>query len=208
MNACIASTSLALLLAAGFSAAPLPAPRTAPDVQAHASGKYKVDSEHSTVLLKVKHLNTSWTYLRFDKVSGEFSIDPAKPEAASFKVQIAAASIDSNNANRDDELKGQHFLDVVKYPDITFTSKSVQKGGEGKYKAEGELLLHGVTKPLTVELEETGASETQFGPRAGFHGTFSIQRKDFGITFMPDAVGDEIQATVSIEGIRADAKSK
>ena len=204
MNACFASTSLALLLAAGFSAAPLPAPAA----QAHASGKYKVDSEHSTVLLKVKHLNTSWTFLRFDKVSGDFSIDPAHPEAASFKVQIAAASIDSNNANRDDDLKSQHFLEVVKYPDITFTSKSVQKGGDGKYKAEGELSLHGVTKPLTVELEETGASETQFGPRAGFYGTFSIQRKDFGITYMPEAVGEEIQATVSIEGIRADAKSK
>jgi len=156
----------------------------------------------------VKHLNTSWTLLRFDKVSGDFSIDPAHPEAASLKVQIAAASIDSNNANRDDELKGQHFLDDTKYPDVTFTIKSVQKSGDGKYKAEGELALHGVTKPVTVELEETGASETQFGPRAGFYGTFSIQRKDFGITYMPEAVGDEIQATVSIEGLRADAKPK
>ncbi len=200
MNACLASTSLALLLAAGLTATPLPSS------QAHASGKYKVDGEHSTVLLKVKHLNTSWTYLRFDKVSGDFSIDPAHPEAASFKVQIAADSIDSNNPSRDSELKGQHFLDATKFPEITFTSKSVQKGGDGKYKAEGEIALHGVTKPVTVELEETGASETQFGPRAGFAGTFSIQRKDFGITYMADAVGDEIQATVSIEGIRSDAK--
>ena len=205
MNACFASTSLALLLAAGLSAAPLPCPTQS---QAHASGKYKVDGEHSTVLLKVKHLNTSWTYLRFDKISGDFSIDPAHPEAASFKVQIAADSIDSNNPSRDSDLKSQHFLDATKYPEITFTSKSVQKSGEGKYKAAGELALHGFTKPVTVELEETGASETQFGSRAGFHGTFSIQRKDFGITYMADAVGDEIQATVSIEGIRADAKSK
>lgn len=205
MNACFASTSLALLLAAGLSATPLP---SEPATQTHAAGKYKVDGEHSTVLLKVKHLNTSWTYVRFDKISGEFSIDPAHPEAASFKVQIAADSVDSNNANRDSDLKSPHFLDVAKFPEVTFTSKSVQKSGDGKYKAEGELALHGVTKALTVELEETGASETQFGPRAGFYGTFSIQRKDFGITTMPDAVGDEIQATVSIEGLRADAKAK
>jgi polyisoprenoid-binding protein YceI len=204
MNACIASTSLALFLAAGFAATPL----TSPATQAHASGKYKVDTEHSTVLLRVKHLNTSWTFLRFDTISGEFSIDPAHPEAATFKVQLAAASIDSNNANRDSDVKSPHFLDATKYPDVTFTSKSVQKSGDGKYKAEGDLSLHGVTKTITVELEETGASETQFGTRAGFYGSFSVQRKDFGINYMSDAVGDEIQATVSIEGVRADAKSK
>ena len=204
MHVRIASTALAFLLATGFAANSPTSQGKAPP----AGGSYKVDSEHTTVLLRVKHVNTSWTFCRFNRVSGEFTVDAAKPENSNFKVQIAAASIDSGQSARDGHLKSPDFLDAAQFPDITYTSQSVQKAGEGKYKAEGELSLHGVKKPLTVELEEVGTSDTQFGVRAGYFGTFTVQRSDFGMDFMPEAVGDEIHVTVSIEGIRADAKAK
>jgi polyisoprenoid-binding protein YceI len=94
MHACIVSTSLALLLAAGFTTDPAPAGQAK---SAPASGKYKVDPEHSTVLLKVKHLNTSWTFCHFDQVGGDFTVDPAKPESDSLKVVVAASTIASSN---------------------------------------------------------------------------------------------------------------
>ena len=198
--------SLALVLAANLSAGPAPAP-----VQAKpgpASGSYTVDPEHTSVLLRVKHLNTSWTYCRFDKVSGAFTVDPAHLESSSFKVQIDASSIDTGQTARDAHLKSPDFLDAGQFKEISFTSKSIQKAGEGKYKAEGELSLHGVKKSLSVELEEVGTSDTKFGVRAGFHGSFMIQRSDYGIKFMPDAVGEEIHVTVSVEGTRVEAKAK
>lgn len=201
MHASIVSTSLALLLFAGFTTGPAPAGQAK---AAPASGKYMVDPEHSTVLLKVKHLNTSWTFCHFDQVSGEFTVDPAKPESDSLKVVIAASSIASGTTVRDGHLKSADFLDVAQFPEITFTSKKVSKSGEGKYKVEGELSLHGVKKTLTVDLEEVGTSDSKFGVRAGYFGTFSVQRKDFGVTFMPDMVGDEIFVTVSVEGKKPD----
>ena len=205
MHAPIASTSLALLLVASLATNPAPAGQAK---SAPASGKYKVDPEHSTVLLKVKHLNTSWTFCHFDQVSGEFTVDPAKPESGSLKVVVAASSIATGQAARDGHLKSADFLDVAQFPEITFTSKKISKSGEGKYKVEGELALHGVKKSLSVDLEEVGTSDSKFGVRAGYFGTFSVQRKDFGITFMPDAVGDEIAVTVSVEGIKGDGNAK
>ena len=204
MNVRIASTALVFLLVTGFAANQKePQSKAAP-----ASGSYKVDPEHTTVLLRVKHVNTSWTICRFNRVSGEFTVDPAKPESSSFKVQVAASSIDTGQSARDGHLKSPDFLDAAQFPDITYTSKSVQKAGEGKYKAEGELSLHGVKKPLAVELEEVGTSDTQFGVRAGYFGMFTIQRSDFGMDFMPEAVGNEIHVVVSVEGIRSDSKAK
>ena len=200
MHASFVSTSLALLLVAGSAPSPVPAVQAT----AAAAGKYKVDPEHSTVLLKVKHLNTSWTFCHFDQVNGEFTVDPAKPESDAFKVVVAASSLASGQSARDNHLKSADFLDVAQFPDITFTSKKVSKSGEGKYKADGELSLHGVKKALSVDLEEVGASDSKFGVRAGYFGSFTVSRKDFGVTFMPDAVGDEIFVTVSVEGIKGD----
>ena len=201
MHASIVSTSFAFLLVAGFTSSAVP---SGPQKAAAPSGKYMVDPEHSTVELRVKHLNTSWTFCHFHEVTGDFTVDPAKPESDSFKVVVAASSIATGQSARDNHLKSPDFLDVAQFPEITFTSKKVSKSGEGKYKAEGELSLHGVKKPLTVDLEEVGSSDTKFGVRAGYFGTFSVMRKDYGITFMPEAVGDELIVTVSIEGKKPD----
>ena len=174
-----------------------------------AAGGYSIDGVHSTVIFKIKHMNTSWAFGRFDRISGTFDLLPDNMERSSLVVSIETASVDTNEPKRDGHLKSDAFLDVEQFPDATFVSKSIKPAGEGKYSVEGSLSLHGVKKLLTVTLEETGTSDTpRTGVRAGFFGTFTIKRSDFGIKFMPEALGDEIQLTVSIEGSQTDAPKK
>jgi polyisoprenoid-binding protein YceI len=194
---------LSVLALLGSAVAPRQA-KAAPN----PSGTYKIDGVHSTVLFKVKHMSASWSFGRFDKISGSFSVNTASPEKSSVSVEIATESIDTGNSQRDGDLKGPTFLDAVQFPSISFASKSVKKAGEGKYTIEGELNLHGVKKPLTVDFEQVGFSDTKMGVRAGFFGTFGVKRSDFGMKVAPEAVGDEVQMTVSIEGVQTDSAAK
>jgi polyisoprenoid-binding protein YceI len=175
---------------------------------AAAAGSYQVDPVHSTVIYRIKHLNTSWSYGRFDKISGTVAIDTAKPEKSSVSVEIDVGSLDTGNKKRDSDVKGPDFFDAVQFPTATFASKTVKKTAEGKYSVSGEFNLHGVKKPLTVDFEEIGHSDTKMGVRAGYYGVFVIKRSDFGMKVMPDAVGDDVQVTVSIEGTQTESAGK
>ena len=185
-------------------------PAASPAPQANvrrASGGYGIDPVHSTVLFKVKHANTSYAFGRFDNVSGTFTLLPDNMERSMINITVDAASIDTNEKKRDAHLKSNAFFDVEQFPDATFVSRSIKKSGDTKYTAEGNLEIHGVRKPLTIELEETGAIDHEkMGVLAGFFGQFTVKRSDFGMQFMPDMLGDEVQVTVSIEGRQTDAK--
>lgn len=172
-----------------------------------AAGGYGVDPVHSTVLFKVKHAQTSWAFGRFDNITGTFTLLPENMERSMLNITIDTTSIDTNDKKRDAHLKSNAFFDVEQFPDATFISRSIKKSGDTKYSAEGNLEIHGVKKPLTIELEETGAiDDEKLGVLAGFFGQFTIKRSDFGMTFMPAMLGDEVQVTVSIEGKQTDAK--
>jgi polyisoprenoid-binding protein YceI len=172
-----------------------------------AAGGYAIDSVHTTVLFKVKHLNTSWAFGRFNNVTGSFTLLPDNMERSSINVTIDTTSIDTNEPKRDAHLKSDAFFDVEQFPDATFVSHAIKKSGDTKYSAEGSLTLHGVKKPLTIELEEVGTIDSpKMGVLAGFFGQFTIKRSDFGMAFMTEMLGDEVQVTVSIEGRQTDAK--
>jgi polyisoprenoid-binding protein YceI len=170
---------------------------------ARAAGAYEVDGVHSSVLFRAKHFGVSYFYGAFSKVSGSFTADAAKPENSKVSVEIDTDSVDSRNSGRDGHLKSPSFLDVKQFPSATFVSKSVKKKGERTFTVAGDFTLHGVTKPVTLEMEEVGAAKTPKGARAGFHGILTIQRSDYGITFMADALSDEVQITISLEGVQA-----
>jgi polyisoprenoid-binding protein YceI len=174
------------------------------------SGSYRIDGGHSTVMFKIKHMNTSWTLGRFDNVTGNFTLNTASPEKSTVSVEVAADSVDTGVKGRDDHLKSDSFFDAVQFPSVSFASKSVKKAGEGKYTVEGDLSLHGVKKPLTVEFEQVGFSDSpKMGFRLGFFGTFTVKRSDFGMKYGLDGmVGDDVQMTISIEGIQTDAGAK
>ncbi|MEN9433031.1 MAG: hypothetical protein RLZZ422_620 [Pseudomonadota bacterium] len=166
---------------------------------------YKIDTEgmHSSVQFKIKHLGYSWLYGRFNDFAGTFSYDAAKPESSSVKVTIKTASVDSNHAERDKHLRSADFLNVDKFPEATFESTAFKKGTDGKSALEGNLTLNGVTKPVTLAVEEIGAGDDPWGGyRRGFEGKTTFALADFGITTDLGPASKEVEMTLAVEGVR------
>ena len=175
----------------------------APAAAAAKTGAYKVDSGHSSMAFNIKHMNVAYFYGRFDKISGSFDLNKAKPEASSLDVTIDADSISTANDKRDGHLKSQDFFSTKEFSTLTFKSKSVKSAGENKYEVTGDLTLRGQTKPLTVTVEDTGRGPGRTGEVAGLRTTFTIKRSDFGMNFMVGkGLADEVEITVSLEGGR------
>lgn len=171
---------------------------------AAATGTYAIDGGHSFVTFATQHLGVAYAYGRFNQVGGSFKLDEKDPKQSAIRVVIQAASIDTNSAGRDKHLRGSDFFNVEQFPEVVFESKQVSKVEDGIYKVEGELSVHGVTKPLTVEAELIGAGDrgSRFGFRAGFRTGFTFKRTDFDMGFMVDngGLGDEVEVVVSLEG--------
>lgn len=202
----LASLVAAPLLLAGLGAGSLalvPAASTALPAPQAASGPFKVDSVHSSVVFKVKHLNVAWFFGRFDDVSGTFLLDAADPAKSVIDVTIKAESISSANADRDKHLRSQDFFAVKEFPTITFKSTAVRKTGDKTYEVAGDLSMHGQRKSITVTVEDTGTGPGMRGGEvAGLYSTFTVKRSDFGMTFMVGPIGDEVTLMVSLEGAR------
>jgi polyisoprenoid-binding protein YceI len=173
---------------------------------APVSGSYQVDAVHSAVIFRIKHIETSLSFGRFNAISGDLVVDEKNPEKSSVKITIEMDSVDTANQKRNDHLKSPDFFDAVQFPTATFVSKSVKKAGDKKFSVTGDLELHGVTKPLTLELENTGFSDTKMGVRIGYYTVFTVKRSDFGVGAMSGALGDEVQVTVSLEATQTDSK--
>lgn len=164
---------------------------------------YSIDPVHSTAIYKVKHFGVSNVYGRFDDVTGTVLFDSADPAKSSVEVTIKTESLDTANPKRDAHVKGPDFLNAKQFPVMTFKSTAVKALDAGKYEITGDFTLHGVTKPLTVVWEKVGEGKGPMGDyRQGGETTFSIKRSDFGMTGMMGPVGDDVQITVSVEGVR------
>ena len=171
---------------------------------AHAAAVgYVVDPVHSSVIFRVQHFKAGFTYGRFDKFSGSFTIDEAKPEASSVKIEVDVASIDTNNKQRDADLLTPDYLDVAAFPTIKFESTAVKKVAEGQLEVTGNVTLHGVTKSVSVVMTKTGEADDKWGDhRLGFEGTLTVLRSAYGMDKHLDGVGDEIRMTLAMEGTR------
>lgn len=158
---------------------------------------YKVDPAHSFVTFEIGHLGVSTTVGSFNEFEGSFSLaDDGKSGNAAFTIQ--AASVDTNHEARDKHLRSPDFLDVKQFPTITFKSTSFD--GE---ELKGDLTIHGVTKPVTFEVEKVGEGDDPWGGyRAGFEASATIQRSEFGVSYFIPGVTDETELDVFIEGIR------
>ena len=163
---------------------------------------YRVDPSHSFVQFRIQHLGYSWLYGRFNDISGEFKHDSSAPNDNWIAVEIKTASIDSNHAERDKHLREEDFLDVKRYPTATF--RSVRYTGTAEQgELEGELFLHGVRKPITLQVKKLGEGKDPWGGyRAGFIGTTTLRLKDFGITYNLGPASETMELELGIEGIR------
>ncbi len=167
-----------------------------------AADQYALDPAHAAVVFRIEHLGMSYTYGRFNHVQGKTTVDAQNPSASSFSLTIKSDSIDTGLKKRDDHLRSPDFFNVKQFPVITFQSTAVHATDDG-YRVTGDLLLHGVTKSVTVELTKMGQGDDPWGNyRIGFATELTIKRSDFGMTNMPEAVGDDVHLMISFEGLR------
>ena len=171
---------------------------------------YVIDASHSSVVFKVKHLAISSVPGRFGDLSGKFSFDPSNIEGSKAEATIKASTINTMDAKRDDHLKGADFLDVSKFPAIQFKTSKIEKVSDSVFNAHGDLSIHGVTKPVVLNVTYGGAAKDPWGKeRAAFEAKTTINRKDFGLTWSKTletgglVVGDDVQITLEIEGVKA-----
>ncbi len=167
---------------------------------------WNIDPAHSAVSFAVKHMMVSNVRGQFGEFSGTVTTMGQKPETAQVEVVIQAASIDTRNADRDKHLRSADFLDVDKYPTITFRSKKVELAVGNKAHIVGDLTLHGVTREVVLEADLAPVVKDPWGNlRVGAHATTTINRKDFGITWSRTldtgelVVGDEVSVALDVE---------
>jgi polyisoprenoid-binding protein YceI len=167
-----------------------------------AADNYKIDAVHSFVIFRIKHLDVSYTYGRFNEPTGTIAFDAADPTKSSINLEIKTENVDTHNERRDAHLKRPDFFDAKQFPLITFKSTEVKAAGENKFDVTGDLSLHGVTKSITVTLEKTGEAQTQMGYRIGFESTVDLKRSDYGMTGMIPAAGDDVKLRISLEAVK------
>lgn len=174
------------------------------------AGTWELDSAHTAVQFKVRHLMVSNVRGDFEKVSGKITYDGDDISRSSAEITIDANSINTRVAKRDKHLKSPDFLDAEKYPLLVFQSKKVEKAGKGKLKVTGDLTIRGVTREVVLDVE--GPTPPVKDPQGKMHvgGTASttINRKDFGLTWNKAVeaggvvVGNEVEITIDIEIVK------
>jgi polyisoprenoid-binding protein YceI len=182
---------------------------TAIEIPGYIAGTWTIDPVHSDVAFTARHMMVSKVRGHFTRLEGQF-VTAADPLASSVTATIDLDSIDTNNAQRDDDLRSANFFGVEDHPKMTYRSTAIRHSQDG-FDVDGELTLHGVTRQVTLALDVNGFTRDPFGAtRAGFSATTEINRQDFGITTnMPMdgggvVIGDKIQIFIEIEAILAE----
>ena len=165
----------------------------------------RFDKAHSEATFQVRHLLTK-VRGRFTDFEGTIEVNDAKPEQSSVSLTIQAASIDTNESQRDQHLRSADFFDVDKFPVLTFKSASMVRKGAEEFAVTGDLTIHGVTRTVTLPVSYLGVAKDPWGNmKHGFETELTINRKDFGLTWNAALetggllVGDDVKVSVSIQ---------
>ena len=174
------------------------------------AGSWRIDPLHSLAQFSVKHMMISTVRGQFGAVKGTLKYDPANPTAATVDATIDCSTINTGEPKRDNDLKGEEFFDVKKYPVMRFHSKKVELAGEGKLKVTGDLTINATTREVVLSVEGPTApvKDTQNRIKIGAGATAKISRKAFGILYNPImetggvAVSDEVSIVLDLEFIK------
>lgn len=148
------------------------------------TGDYDLDAVHSRIGFAAKHAMVTTVRGAFNTYSGEVHLDEDNVANSTAKLEIDAASIDTGNSGRDDHVRNSDFLEVEKYPTITFVSTSAEKKSDDEFVLRGDLTIKNTTKPVSINFEKTGAANDPWGNfRVGFEGKTKIDRTDWGVDF-------------------------
>ena len=169
---------------------------------------YNVDPEHTAVTFSIRHL-FSKVPGRFSTFSGSVRIDESQPEQGSVEFTIETASIDTNEPARDRHLRSDAFFDADNHPQITFRSTKVRKNGEGKLEVDGDLMIRGITKTVTLDVEVLGFGDLYGVRRAAFEIRTQIDRQDFEVSWndMVEGggliLGDDVDILINLQAKKA-----
>lgn len=170
---------------------------------------WQIDPTHSHVEFAVKHLMIATVKGRFADVQGSVVANDDDPTDAKIDVTIAAASIDTRQEQRDTHLRSADFLDVERFPTITFKSKRIEAQKGDEFRVVGDLTIRGTTREVTLDAEHTGRARDPWGnDRAAFTATTKVNRKEFGLTWNQALeaggvlVGDDLRITIDVELVK------
>lgn len=169
---------------------------------------WKIDPAHSSIEFAVKHMMFTTVKGRFTDAGGTIQFDPKNPTGGHADITIGTASIDTREAQRDAHLKSVDFFDVENFAAITFKSTRIE-GTSKSFRMSGDLTIHGVTKPVTLDVTYEGSGKDPWGgERAGYSATGKLNRKDFGLTWNAALetggflVGDEVKLSLDVQLIK------
>jgi polyisoprenoid-binding protein YceI len=148
------------------------------------TGDYVLDTVHSRIGFVARHAMITKVHGEFEEFEGGAHLDGDDPSRSTARLTIQAKTIQTRNQQRDDHLRGSDFLDMADHPTITFTSTTVEQVDAITFRVTGDLTIRGVTRPVTVDFELTGAEKDPWGNfRVGFEGRATINRKDWGVSY-------------------------
>jgi polyisoprenoid-binding protein YceI len=201
----LAVASIALLALAG----PVMA-QSGTDPKQVPTGSYSMDVRHTQILFAIPHLGITDYYGRFDRATGNLNFNSGTPEKSSVSVTVDMTSIDTPSHELLGELMGASTFNTAAFPAATFKSTAVTRTGPNTGTITGDLTLHGVTKPVTLDATFGGLTTDPFSGAddIGFHATTNLKRTDFGITGMvwEGVVGDDVKLTIEAMFQRAKGK--
>ena len=170
---------------------------------------YKIDTAHSEVEFKIRHLMITNVTGRFTQFDGTMTSEKHDFSDAHIEFEASINSINTNNEQRDEHLKGADFFDAASFPKLTFTSTSISKTGDDEYKLTGNLTIKGITNPVELNVTHGGSMTDPFGrAKTGFEVTGKFNRKDFGLTWSAATetggivVSDEVKLQANVQFIK------
>jgi polyisoprenoid-binding protein YceI len=176
---------------------------------ADVTGNYTVDVAHTRIGVRARHAMVTTVRGAFTEFAGTAHLDVANPAGSSVELTIKTASIDTGTPDRDAHLRSADFLDVERYPELTFRSTSVEQIDEEVYQVTGDLTIKGLTRPVSIDFTLTGSALDPFGNlRVGFEGALAIKRSDWDLTWntVLDTggvlVSDRVQVEFDVSAIK------
>lgn len=171
-----------------------------------ATTKWAIDPAHSEIGFKVKHMMFTNVSGNFEKFDASIETEGDDFSTAKFDFSGETSSITTGNADRDNHLKSADFFDAEQFSNLTFKSTSFDKISEGEYKLTGDLTLHGITKPVKLDVEFGGLAKDPWGnTKTGLSATGKINRKDWGLNWNSALetggvlVGEEVKLNIELQ---------
>jgi len=193
--------TVALCLIGGGVVAQAAFTKVPTEVQA---GTYALDSSHGKITWSVNHLGFSTYTGQFSGVSAELTIDPANPSAATLSATVPISGLDDTSPGLKTHLQTPDFFDAAQFPTATFVATSISVDASDPTEADvvGNLTLHGVTKPVTLDVKFNQAGAMRGAYRLGFDGETTIKRSEFGMAYGLPAIGDEVELHIEGEFVK------